>query len=536
MSLWKRVFTKRRDGERGATLVLVAICMTALIAASGISVDLGREVDMNRSLQSTADSAAIDAARYMSIIDQDQPAPAAVALTAQAKNGVAESGSNATVTATGGVWEYKNGSWKFDPPQKPCGISVPPAITPCNAVKVTVTSSLSNLFEHGSRTLSRTAVGFQTPEAGFSIGTYLATVSSTQSSVLRSLLSALAASPIPVSGTGSVGVLGYSGLATSYVSIQQLINVSGGVLTPSNVLNTSLTSALLDQFLDNALQLQAGMLTCGSSPQPPPCAAVSALNTLAGDIHGSTSTTLCQLVSINGSGCGTQLAATALNTNIDVLQTLTTEAELANGTNALDVSTALGLPGVVSAKLVLTVGQIPQIAYGPINTTASTGQVNAVLTLNVGTVLAPQMVTLQVTAATGTASLFSVTCKAPFHAQVNANTTAATITPSALGLTFGPTTVSGAIGSPVFTAGFVPPSASTISSPSNQNPQTIGNDSPTIVLGTGSGNTGFSTLLAPIFAGVDTVLAPVLNSLGVTLSGAQVAGLSVNCGAVTLAQ
>jgi uncharacterized membrane protein len=531
MNLSRAARRNRGDNERGATLILVAICLTVFLAASGMSVDLGREVVLNRTLQAVADVTAYDAARYLPIIDQESPTTAAAYITTQAQNAVSENGSNATVTATGGLWEQVGGVWGFHLPPKACGSSVPAAVTPCDAVDITVSSPLTNLFERGTRTQTRSAVGFANPEAGFSIGTYLATISSAQSSVLNTLLGTLGTSV-------NLTPAGYDGLSTSYLTIQQLISASGGVLTPTNVLNTSLTSAQWDQFLYNAMQTQAASLSCGSSPTPPACASESALSTLSGSIHGSTSVTLCKLVSINGSTCGSQLAQTALSTNLDVLQTLTTEAELANGTNALNIASALNL-GVTSATLTTSLVQIPQVAYGPVGTTASTGQVNAVLSLSI---VGLGVVNIQVTAATGTATLYEISCKSPNNFEVNASTSAATLTPSAVGLTFGATTVTGAATTtPSFTAGYVPPSPATIPTASNptppfKNPDTIGTDSPTITLGTGSGNPLLSAQLSPVFATLDTVLAPVLNSLGVNLAGAQVAGLSINCGSVSLVQ
>ncbi len=70
--------------------------------------------------------------------------------------------------------------------------------------------------------------------------------------------------------------------------------------------------------------------------------------------------------SINGSTCGGgNVSSPGLSASIDVLQFLTTEAELANGSNAINVQSALGLTGVTASTLSLVVGQLPQVAYGP---------------------------------------------------------------------------------------------------------------------------------------------------------------------------
>ena len=75
-----------------------------------------------------------------------------------------------------------------------------------------------------------------------------------------------------------------------------------------------------------------------------------------------------------------------LSTSLNLLQTLTTEAEAANGSNALNVTSALGLtvPGLTisNVQLVLDQSQVPQVAYGPTGTAASTSQVTADLQMN----------------------------------------------------------------------------------------------------------------------------------------------------------
>ena len=132
----------------------------------------------------------------------------------------------------------------------------------------------------------------------------------------------------------------------------------------------------------SAVANQVAQLNCGSSPTPNPCNASTALSAL--DFSGSTSAQLCQLVSVNGSSCANgSLSTPALSASLDALQVLTTEAELANGTSALNVTSALNITGVTSAQLYLTLIQPPQVAFGPVGTTAQTAQLQADLKLSV---------------------------------------------------------------------------------------------------------------------------------------------------------
>src|SRR5580704_17016986 len=86
----------RDENERGATLILVAVGMTMLLGAGALSVDLGMMVVVNRSLQATADAGALDAARYLNVPGES--------LTLQAQRGATDNNSDATMTATEGIW------------------------------------------------------------------------------------------------------------------------------------------------------------------------------------------------------------------------------------------------------------------------------------------------------------------------------------------------------------------------------------------------------------------------------------------------
>ncbi len=86
-------------------------------------------------------------------------------------------------------------------------------------------------------------------------------------------------------------ILGYQGLANTYVWVNQLIAASGGLLTTSNVMTTSLTGA---QWLGIWQTAVANRLVRAPMRD-------AALNGLS--FSGSTSAELCQMVSISGSTC-----------------------------------------------------------------------------------------------------------------------------------------------------------------------------------------------------------------------------------------
>jgi uncharacterized membrane protein len=535
-----RLSRHRDNHERGATLILVAISMTALIAASGMAVDLGRTFVTNRSLQLVADAAALDSARYIAAQETlTLPSPSSN-LVVEANNAVSDNRSGANLSVIEGLWT----SQTFTPESGAhCKGSTPPTGNlPCNAVKVTATSNLARLFSHGTSTLSRTAVAADTPEAAFSIGSYLASATSPspQTSVLGVLLGKLGAS-------ANLTAVGYAGLANTFVSVQQLINASGGILTPTNVMSATLSGAQWDSFLNGAVSSQAALLTCGNTPTPYPCAATSVLRPFvqsSGPLS-STSLQLCQIVSIDGSSCGSQLSQVALSTDVNVLQTLTTEAELANGASGLDVTAALGLTDTlghpVPAVLYLSASAIhpPAVAYGPVGTTASTGQVGATLALTVPVPLVGnQVLNIPIAAATGTATLKTVTCQsnALYKAIISAGTTASG--PNSVTLNNSPiaTLTLNGVSPPnllSYGAPYVPPSPTTATA--GFNPINVATSTPTVSFGLlpGSLPVLVSTLLNTT---VPPILGPVLQALGVEVAGAQVADLSTNCAAVSLVQ
>ncbi len=136
--------------------------------------------------------------------------------------------------------------------------------------------------------------------------------------------------------------VGYQGLANTNVSIKQLDHCLRG---PADALQRHDAAAPGQSswatIWQDAVANQAAQLNCAATPTPGPCNAGPALTSLG---SWSTSASLCQMVSIDGSTCGNgSLSTAALAASINALQTLTTEAEAANGTNALNVTSALGL-------------------------------------------------------------------------------------------------------------------------------------------------------------------------------------------------
>jgi uncharacterized membrane protein len=569
-SRFQSFLRRHRKEEKGAALVLTGMSMVLLLGAGALGVDVGFSVFGSRTAQAMADTAALDLAQDIPAIDS-QASNAAVStyITSLLQGVDTDNGTTTYLTATPGLWW--NGS--FTTLSGGCAGTVfntPPAA--CNAIEVTAAQTVPQPFRggfntlsgnnHGSGLLSSSQTGsypptsnppgggsptiaVYTPESAFSIGSYLATINTQQSAILNVLLSKLGTS-------ASLTVVGYQGLANTYVSINQLINASGGLLTPSNVLTASLTGSQWLSILGTAVGNQVANLSCGSSPTPLPCNAQTALSAL--DFSSSTSAQLCQMISINGSTCSNAtLSSSALNSNIDLLQMLTTEAELANGSSALTVTSALSLPNVTSASLNLTFGQPAQAAEGPVgtyttaspcpaptgswSTCAKTAQVSADLKLTVLSLLGvSETIDIPLSAAVGYATLNSVSCSNQVfqNATINVSTTVASASVTLNGNSLTTLTING-VNNKAGTFSTVPPTASSVSAATN--PRNFGSTTPTLTWGTSLLGLGLDTnVLALLNSNLQSVLGPILQAAGASVGGAQVADTWARCDAVEIVQ
>jgi uncharacterized membrane protein len=543
-----RLWGQQQGDERGATLVLTGLCMILLLWGGAMGVDLGFTVYGSRQAQAMADTAALDLSRYINIADnidvgnnQQNNAAAVTYLDSKLANVATDNTSNAGLTMTLGLW--KSGSFT---PESKCTPASPPLTYTCNAVDVTANQSVPQIFFGGFRVLSghagstatadRSTIAAVTPEASFSIGTYLASLTDPgqQLPVLNALLGTL--------GSASLTAVGYQGLADTDVTINQMVTASGGLLTTSNVLTTSLSAQEWLTIWTDAVSNRVAQLNCGASPVPSPCEAGTGLTEITG---GGDMATLCQFMSVNmgsiASGCTntttttTILPTSALSANLNLLQLLTTEAEFANGSSALNVTSALGITGVTTAQLYLTLVKPPQVAYGVVNTTASTAQVQADLQL---TLPALGLLDIPLSAASGTATLKTLKCQnnSMSSTTIAGATTTASGNVTLAGTNIATVSITGYSGpSSTFAAGVVPPTASTASAtPAPTNPVQVAPPSPapTVTGLSGSTNPIVSTALSTVTG----LLDPVLQAAGVSVGGASIADLGTSCDAVSLVQ
>lgn len=514
----------RPRDERGATFVLTAICTVVLLWGGAMGVDLGFTVVGNRQAQAMADTAALDMARYINLAGSVSQANYNNYLSLKLANVKSDNGAgNVTFTVTGGYW---NGT-SFSTPVSGggCYSQHLPLNPPCTAVKVTATQSVPQIFFGKSGSVARTTIASLNPADGFSLGSYPASFNLQQNGVLNDILSTLGSA-------ASLSATSDAALANSYMTVQQLITASGGLLTMGNVLTTSLTGAQWLTILTAALNVEKLAANCGASPVPSVCTASAALGTL--NFGGSASAKLCQLVTVNGTGCGTVTQA-GLSANLDVLQTLTTLAEVANGTAPIDIQSALGITGISDSTLTLSLIQPPQIAYGPAGTTATSALVSAELKLTTGSGL----IDIPLSAVQGTGSLNSGTSAAAVgclqsnnsfaDAVVMASSTSTSANVTLAGSSIGTLSISGASSQThQFASTSVPPTATTQSS--GANPFLFGGTPTTTVSVSPS---------SPVYTPLTTLgaaLPAMLQAAGVPAGNVSAADLDFNCDAVSIVQ
>jgi uncharacterized membrane protein len=534
--------------------------MVLLLWAGATGVDVGFTVYGSRQAQAMADTAALDLARYINYADTLSSITAVQSyLNDKLAAVLANNGSNAQLTVVPGFYNTTTKSFTANGfTGSSCQATIAPPVRPgCNAIEVTANQSVPQVFFGGfnmlpghagsnvSGSVSGTSIATKNPVAGFSIGTYLANLNSTQSPVLNALLS-------PLGSAVNLTAVGYQGLATANVTLAQLITASGGLLSSTNIMSAQLTAGQWLSIYESAVGSDYGTGSTAYS-------SLQALGTFS--TAQSTDVKLCQLANINvGStqySCSNpSISQQGLAASVNVLQMLTTEAELANGTNGINVTSALNLTvpvvGLSVGNVMLSTQVISpaQVAYGPVGTTASDAQVQATLSMNL-TLLGVSLGSLSIplSAATGTATLSSMTCNddSLFSMALTVNTNTVSTGTSGNGITLtllGTTTTQGSIsisglsgrgvsftGPANPTGSVIPPTTSTASA--GTNPESVGSSTPAVTF---TAATGANSSVTATMAVLDGVLGEDLQALGLTVGGATVAGLAANCGTVSLVQ
>lgn len=536
----KRVGRRRGAGdERGAVIAIVALSMTMILAATALSFDIGRQIDTTRTMQSVADAVALDTANFLDgqhAADVDPTSPTGQTLagyansqagSSAARNSFSPGGSN-VLTVSLGTWSPGAGFVALPGGEGDTG-TVP------TAVHVVAQAKTKFIFGPGAGQSSRSATAVRDtncptcapaiPTAGFTIGSYAASVDSSQSQLLNSLLGQTLGSGI------SLTALGYNGLGAANVTVADLLTANAGVGTLNSLLTTSFSPSTLLGYYANALGVEA---TAVLAQNPGLAAALQGAeatinSNIVPSITNTTSIQLCKVINLSGtSACSAGNTAPAAYTNLNALDFVRLVAEAANGNHLLTFNGGVGLGLITVTGNVIS--PIASAGPGPVGISATDQQAGITIGVNTGIV----SVGVQVTAATATGTLNTITC----GQTPQSTTTAIGVTATAATLT--PTIAVDLLGISV------PVPASTIQAGGTANPyslsftgpfndqappsQSFGTTEPALTISpSGSVLGAVLSLLNPVLNLLNPLLSPLLSALGVNLGGGTVANHTVSC-------
>ncbi len=214
--------------QRGASAILVAVMLFALLSALLATLDVGRLYLAQRDLQRLANLSALDGAREIGGCRGPVADPQAVAAAA-VRSSVQANGGNVAIL------DHSLSSVELGVVTRSAGIRSFSASPPDEAVAVNVTlvdpapQRILPMFSTGAGNLRAQAAAFSAPVAALSVGTSLASLDATDSAVLNAVLGGLLGVP---PGGLALDALSYQGLAGAQVTLQQLVDtgvIVGGV-------------------------------------------------------------------------------------------------------------------------------------------------------------------------------------------------------------------------------------------------------------------------------------------------------------------
>ncbi|WP_295558345.1 pilus assembly protein TadG-related protein [uncultured Hyphomicrobium sp.] len=342
----------------GSIAVVMAMFFTVCITLCALAIDMGSLYLERRTVQGAADLAAVAAAS-----DLDH-AEAAARATLNA-NGFDDIHSLAVV----------KGRYSFDPEVQP-GARFQAGLQPYNAVRLDVAMGGQLYFAKSFMSepeISVAAIGTTDAQAVFSIGSRLASING---GILNALISAL------LGGNVSLSAMDYNALVNANVSLDGFlsalatdIGVTAG--TYSNVLDSEVT---VGNVLNAAVR---------SANDAGEAAAAQVVTTLLGQTVATATVPLRALVDL-GPFAQAEIgqAHAGLAADVNLMSLLSAAAQLANGQNQVAVNLGAGVPGLLSLKLDLAIGEAAQnsgwVAVGQPGATVRTAQTRLRLVAEVG--------------------------------------------------------------------------------------------------------------------------------------------------------
>jgi uncharacterized membrane protein len=394
-----------RQDQRGVSSVVFAASAVALLAMTGLVIDVGNLFTAKRRLQGTTDLAAIAAAT-------DLP------------NATQAAQANATVNAYEGaeVTNVELGLYTPDPSIPPASRFQPGPLVRANAARVTMMHQQPIFFgpvfalagggtgpSKNSLPITTQGIAVNQDVADFSIGS---TVAAFNGGIVNAILGAT------VGGNVSVTAIGYNALASTNVD---LFGVAHAL-----ALQEGLVGGTYAQAFSGTVPLEE-FLAALVSVAPNAASALEPLQAQAA--LGQSTIDLSKLLNF-GPYANLSLSDPAPNVTAtaSVLSLLQGAAQLGGASHLITLNVAANIPGISSVSADMTIGEPAQgatvMAVDSLGTTVHTSQIR--LRLQIGLVGVPPatLVTfpLYLEVGYGTAQLASLSCQA-----LDATSTTATL-------------------------------------------------------------------------------------------------------------
>lgn len=347
-----------RRCESGNVAILTGVLLPCLVAVAAFAIDAGMLYVERREAQGAADLAAIAAAA-----DMDR----------------AEAAARATLNANaiGSITELTVIKGAYTPdPDLPAGQRFVPHRTPYNAVAVDVTKTgrtyFASFFGPRQKEIRVHALATSASQAAFSVGSRLLAV---RDGVPNALLGEL------TGGNIALSVMDYEALIGARVKLQDVIDALATELdvTAGTYDDVLVSDATIGDFLNALVRVSE---TDGNA------AATAALETLASQT-ANLELPLHAMFDLNDLGALALGASNpGLGATFSVMELVQGALMLANGDSqiALDLGTAI--PGLLSLKVDLAIGEPPQesgwVTVGATDAVARTAQTRLRLVAEVG--------------------------------------------------------------------------------------------------------------------------------------------------------
>jgi len=378
--------------QRGNIAIMSAGVMLLVIGCAALGVDVGTIFADRRKVQSAADLAAIVAAG-------DLTHATAAATAAVTKNNYP---SGSLVAVEPGVY---TANAALTPSQRFVA-----AAAPANAVRVRMQTQTPLYFGRvltsaSQFTINTTATATTTQMASFAIGSRLVSLNG---GLLNALLSGMLGTTLNLSAMDYQSLIDAKINAFDFMSaLATRANLTG--VTYDSLLNTNLKVSDIVAAMVTAQTLDNGVN-----------AATTALQNVSLAMAGITKTiTPSTLISAGPYSTMTVGQKPKTGATVSALDMLNATASLANGTNQIAANVNLSLPGIASVTLMATVGERPVgtswVTVGSAGATVHTAQTRILLQIQLVGSGSVSVVNLPVYVeiAAGTATLNSVSCGYP---------------------------------------------------------------------------------------------------------------------------